>query len=320
MPSNNKGPNYDWIAKQLKNGRVVPFLGAGASISCGLPSGSKLAEILVKEGKFPGREGRDNLALVASYLAQISGDSNLLGDLLRTQLCIEVNPGALHQCLASIDRLELIVTTNYDDLMEQALKTRHPWIVVDRGTSGNVWLRSMNTEWRAVEANTLRESVAELNAKLVRERTNEILEQMVKTEITEAQAKIAREQINGPKPIIFKMHGSFDRADWRHDAFLITEEHYVDFLGRPQKGQVPQMLELMMQRQNFLFLGYGLKDWNVRVMLRKLMLMRSPADHIISWAIVREASASEKKLWRAHGVQMYEVDLDDFSKQLQARL
>ena len=66
------------------------------------------------------------------------------------------------------------------------------------------------------------------------------------------------------------MHGNFDRADKTYDWFLITEEHYVDFLGRPETVQVPQMLATLMKKKNFLFLGYGLKDWNVRVMLRKL--------------------------------------------------
>lgn len=315
-----QGLNYDWIAKALKDGRVVPFLGAGASISCGLPSGGRLAEILVRKGRFPGRDGRDNLALAASYLAQISGDSNVLATLLREHFCIEAKPGALHECLAAINALELIVTTNYDDLIEQALKPREPWIVVDRGNPGNVWLRSISGAWKEVEANTLREQLTQLESEALKAKTAEILEKMVEGKITEGEAKTLRERINEPKPIIFKMHGSLDRDDWHHDAFLITEEQYVDFLGRPKKGQIPQMLELMMQPSNFLFLGYGLKDWNVRVMLRKLMLMRLPAHHIVSWAIVREASPSEKRLWRAHGVRMYEVELDEFTKRLQDKL
>jgi hypothetical protein len=42
----------------------------------------------------------------------------------------------------------------------------------------------------------------------------------------------------------------------------------------------------MMQRKNFLFLGYGLRDWNVRVMLCKRTLARPRADNIQSWAMV----------------------------------
>jgi SIR2-like domain len=320
MPATKQDINYSWIAKALKNGRVVPFLGAGASIGCGLPSGRKLAEILVSEGEFPDQDGRDNLALVASYLAQIRGDSNVLKDLLREHLSIEAKPGILHECLASIKALQLIVTTNYDDLIEQALAPRQPWIVVDRGEPGNVWLRLKDRAWEEVEAITLQKSMVEIEQKIRREKITEISKKMYSGKMDENEAKILREKANEPKPIIFKMHGSLDRTDRRKDAFLITEEQYVDFLGRPKHGLIPPMLEAMMQGQNFLFLGYGLKDWNVRVMLRKLMLMRPPADNVVWWAIVREASASEKELWGAHNVRMYEVELDEFAKQLQDQL
>jgi hypothetical protein len=117
-------------------------------------------------------------------------------------------------------------------------------------------------------------------------------------------------------PIIYKMHGNLDRDDRAYDWFLITEEHYVDFLGRPETGQVPPTLAALMKKRNFLFLGYGLKDWNVRVMLRKLALMRGPASKIDSWAIVKEASVSEKELWAAQNIQMFEMDLDDFAARL----
>jgi NAD-dependent SIR2 family protein deacetylase len=303
MSERKQDIDYDWIAKALKDGTVVPFLGAGASAGSGLPSGRKLAEILVREGKFPDQEGRDNLAFVASYLSQISRDSNVLKTLLREHFCVEAKPGVLHECLASIKALELIVTTNYDDLIERAFAQRHPWIVVDRYEApGSVWLGLGDRAWDEVDAATLPKTLANIEQRLRKEKSIEIAD-----------------KASGSRPIIFKMHGSLNRANRRHDRFLITEEHYVNFLGRPQ--YLPPMLERIMQRQNFLFLGYGLRDWNVRVMLRKLTLMQlETAEPIVSWAIVREASASEKQLWRAHNVRMYEVELDEFAKQLQDRL
>jgi hypothetical protein len=120
--------------------------------------------------------------------------------------------------------------------------------------------------------------------------------------------------------VIFKMHGSLDRTDKDNDAFLITEEQYVDFLGRPENGQIPPMLAAVMKQRNFLFLGYGLKDWNVRVMLRKLSLGRNPADRIKSWAIVRKPSRAETELWAAQDVNVYDVDLCDFVQGLEAHL
>jgi hypothetical protein len=131
---------------------------------------------------------------------------------------------------------------------------------------------------------------------------------------------LGRKIVDWKQPVVFKMHGSLDRIDRENDEFLITEEQYVDFLGRPENGQLPQMLATRMKRRNFLFLGYGLKDWNVRVMLRKLMLTRNPADNVKSWAIVRNASDAEKALWGAQGVDMFELELDVFAGKLQAAL
>ena len=111
-----------------------------------------------------------------------------------------------------------------------------------RGRSGNVWVRQADGPWNEIEAKRLGELV-----------------------------------VDRKRPIVFKMHGSLDREDKDNDAFLITEEQYVDFLGRPDVGQIPPMLAGTMKKKNFLFLGYGLKDWNVRVMLRKLALARNPA-------------------------------------------
>ena len=276
-------PNYKEIAEALKAGDVVPFLGAGASIGSNLPSAALLAERLAIEGEFPDKEGRSDLALVASYLVQVK-DWLKLARVLRELFSVKVEPGPLHRCLAEIDDLRLIVTTNYDDLIERALEARRPWVIVDRGTPGNVWYRPPGGPWHEVES------------------------------------KLLAEHVDRRGPIVFKMHGSLDREDKDNDAFLITEEQYVDFLGRPEAGQIPPMLMTMMMMKKFLFLGYGLKDWNVRVMLRKLALARNPALKIQSLAIVRHASAAEKELWTRQHVDIYEVELDAFVEGLKAVL
>jgi hypothetical protein len=266
MPASKPGLDYDWIAKALKDGEVVPFLGAGASAGCGLPSGKELAQRLLTEierkVKFRDRAGRDNLALVASYLAQIT-DSLRLDSILRETFSIAAEPGELHKCLASINELQLIVTTNYDDLIEQALAARRPWIIVDRGISDIVWLRSLDSAWERVDARELPTEIIRIGTKIIESKLNDINDKIRRGdingdtaksligELTQTQARYLKAEI--PEPIIFKMHGTLDRLNKEGNAFLITEEHYVDFLGRPDKGRIPAMLEAMMQRKNFLF-------------------------------------------------------------------
>jgi hypothetical protein len=303
-PSVPTAEDYDEIAKRLKSGWVIPFFGAGASMSCGtLPSGSDLAKRIAAAAKFPDPEQEHNLALVASYLVQINSDSVGLQTLLREVFNVEAKTSLLHECIASVDRLKLVVTTNYDDLIERALEaawqkdnreSRKPWIVIDRGKPGTVWYRQPGLRPVEVEAKNLRDY------------------------LTSPEAAPGNERLS--RPILFKMHGSLDREDQQEDWFLITEEHYVDFLGRPDTGQIPPMLLTIMRNSNFLFLGYGLRDWNVRVMLRKITLSRTPGQRFNSWAVVTKASTAEKHLWQAHGVRIFEVELQKFAEELKARL
>ena len=73
-----------------------------------------------------------------------------------------------------------------------------------------------------------------------------------------------------------------------------------------------------MREQSFLFLGYGLRDWNVRVLLRKLAHARGRTERIRSWAIVRHPGLAEQVLWSAQNVEMHDVDLDAFVSGLEA--
>lgn len=279
-------PDYREIAKRLKAGTIIPFFGAGASMACGLPSGRVLAERLVARASFPDDRGREDLALVASYLVQ-KEDSLTLREELREALAVPAEPCRLHRCLASprLEALSLFVTTNYDDLIERALEPRAPWIVVDRGEARNVWCRPPGGTWEKIETKKLGYRITDRK-----------------------------------RPILLKLHGTLDSQDRDNDSFLITEEHYVDFLGRPEGGQIPEMLAPAMRERSFLFLGYGLRDWNIRVLLRKLAQARGRTEKIRSWAIVRDPGLAERELWKSQNVEMHDIDLDAFVTGLEACL
>jgi NAD-dependent SIR2 family protein deacetylase len=294
--------DYDKIARELKAGDVVPFLGAGASVSCGLPSGSMLAERLATAGKFPDQQGYNDLARVASWLAMKEGSPRLKRE-LREAIAVDCKTGSLHEFLASNERLRLVITTNYDDLIERALEERwiaegrkagrHPWIVVDRGDRQAVWVRQSGQPWKRDRADRLEKTIRD-----------------------------------DQQPIVFKMHGSLNRERKDDDEYLITEEQYIDFLGRGDKVPIPPMIEQMMLGRHLLFLGYGLHDWNVRVLLLKLSKTRLPGSKVNIWAIMRKPEKKEEEpardaecaLWRDQGVTIFEVDLADFVSELRARL
>ena len=117
------------------------------------------------------------------------------------------------------------------------------------------------------------------------------------------------------------MHGSVDKTASENDCFLITEEDYVDFLGRDKGYYVPPYVDALMLGKDFLFLGYSLADWNVRVVLRKL-LKSAPATrpNMKCWAIVRNKSHVEQQVWHAQNLNIYPMDLLTFAEELKGHL
>jgi SIR2-like domain len=69
-----------------------------------------------------------------------------------------------------------------------------------------------------------------------------------------------------------------------------------------------------MRGKSFLFLGYSLEDWNIRVILRKLL--KSSDDSVRCWAVVRGRSTQEQEIWQARGLNVYSENLVEFAERL----
>jgi hypothetical protein len=74
-----------------------------------------------------------------------------------------------------------------------------------------------------------------------------------------------------------------------------------------------------MQGRSLLFIGYSLEDWNVRVILSKLLRTNRQGD-LNYWAIVRGRADTERRIWKRKGLEIYPVDLLRFSDRLVAEL
>jgi hypothetical protein len=72
----------------------------------------------------------------------------------------------------------------------------------------------------------------------------------------------------GRRNIIYKIHGSINTDADTWDSFVITEEDYVKFLSR-MNNAVPAAFREYFSTRAFLFLGYSLRDWNMRVLLKE---------------------------------------------------
>jgi len=290
------GPPYPLIAKALRGGQVIPFLGAGASFGTRnpkdipwrkkvkgkwevsfLPAGSELAAYLAELAKFPD----ENLELtrVSQYFKVIAGDQTLRESLFEI-FEFSHDPWPIHKYLADIAKnvAMLIVTTNYDELMERALKDAGvPFDTVQHLTDD-----SSNVLWRPHGQNAER---------------------------------VAASSFVMPVPAvttIYKIHGAIDHAT-RGGQYVITEDDYVEFLTRMgQSTAIPSGFAEPFRTRHFLFLGYGLYDWNVRVVLNRVRPAAGPLDKT-SWAIETLSKPLEKKFWTKRGVEVFDkLTLDKF--------
>ena len=71
--------------------------------------------------------------------------------------------------------------------------------------------------------------------------------------------------------MILKIHGAVDRTIPRRDSYVITEDHYIDYLTRTDiSSHCPGDARGEVRDSHFLFLGYSLRDWNLRVILHRI--------------------------------------------------
>jgi hypothetical protein len=311
-------PPYGEIADILKRGEIIPFLGAGVNFgvrqppdatwngngSKFLPTGSELARFLASKTSFPSNDERDlmDLAKVSSYFVETVARRRLR-QRLHEVFDQDFSPCDIHSYLAEISGScpLLIVTTNYDDLIEQAFrKANRPFDLVVHPTDRKeveasvLWWPHGANEPQAVTPNRL----------------------FIDLKTTS---------------VIYKMHGTVDRArgaddsaKGKWDSYVITEDDYVDFLARIQSAVPAQFMRYFRERQ-FLFLGYGLRDWNLRVVLKNLRSAQhlenesdasDEEEDLRSWAIQYRPSELEMQLWNARKIRIYDVDINEFARRL----
>ncbi len=287
------------IATAAKQGRLVPFLGAGINM-CGrvpaefelganLPSGGELAKYLAKEFNYPGGSSLD-LARVAQFVLATKRNGPLYMA-LRKVFTNVMTPTVLHDLIARAPkRPRVIVTTNYDDLMEQAL------------TAANI---TFDIVWYDAEGKH--------RGQFLHRKSGEERPVVIDSPSTYSDFNLK------DRTVLLKIHGAIDRSprdpERPQDSFVITEDHYIEYLLRSGSGSfLPSMLGEEIGECHILFIGYGLKDWNMRVLLKRVW--QESRLEWPSWAVQLGIDEVEAKLWEDRNVTLMEVDLAIFAKKL----
>jgi hypothetical protein len=117
----------------------------------------------------------------------------------------------------------------------------------------------------------------------------------------------------GERTVVLKIHGHADRGPERQwESFVVAEDDHIDYVaGSDIAGVVPVTVAARLRRSHFLFLGYFLEDWGLRVFLHRVW-GRDKVSYR-SWAIVPGAGRVERELWRQRGIDALDIGLDDFA-------
>jgi hypothetical protein len=289
----------DHIAELLETllaGRLVPVLGAGVNVAGRLPAAEELAAHLAETFDSPPEHARD-LARVAQYVAVTRGVGPLY-DELHAVFDRDFEPGPVHRFFARLPAVlrecgapqQLIVTTSYDRQLERALDDAgEPYDVVAYIATGRDRGRFLHVPSDGT-AQTIHVPNTYVGIPL------------------------------GERTVVLKVHGQVDREPARElESFVVSEDDYIGYLAQGGiSGVLPVTLAAKLRRTHFLFLGYGLLDWSLRVFLQRLW----PEEHVAyrSWAIQPEPSLVERQFWRSRSVELLGADLAEYVDGLAARL
>ena len=304
--------HYWRVAGRILDGYVIPFLGAGANLAerpensswapgTYLPNAVELAQVLAEKSRYP--EKAEDLLRVSQYVDAMLGERALY-QYLRLLFDADYPSNSLHHLIARLAallrragaRYQLILTTNYDDALERAFEEEGEevdvvWYEAKRGIACGKFIH-------------LPPGGDPIPIHVPNEYDGLSLEQ---------------------RTIILKLHGAVNRRDARLDSYVITEDNYIDYLARSDiSSQIPMTLRETMTDSHFLFLGYSMRDWNLRVILNRIW-GQSPLA-VKSWAVQRpypepKQNEIEQKLWADRGdVELLQLPLKEYVDRLGVEL
>ena len=309
LPAEEYPNHLDNVARGFEKGRVTPVLGAGVNLSSRPeyddnsmwlrkfpPSSGELTAYLTDCFKLTGERSKD-LLRVTQRICDTKGGEGPLFDELHDVFAHKFVPTVVHDFLAALPgefhhrdlpvNIPLIVTTNYDDLMEAALDKA--------GEKFDLLVYVANGPWEGKFCHR------------------------------PPEGKLAPIELNGDgqgpaidptqRMVVLKLHGFVDSSHRDADSYVITEDHYIEYLTRIElEHKLPDSVLSVLRNSHLLFLGYSLRDWNLRAMLHKLRAEQlSNRDW---WSVQLRPDPLEVLSWARRGIQIVDKPLDEYTQDL----
>jgi hypothetical protein len=279
-PSLPGGDQLAEVVTALVRGRVVPVIGEDSAT---------LAVRLAERFRFPRNELAD-VPRVSQYAATTRGYGPLY-DELRQVADEDAEPQAVHRFFAALPPVlrangaahQLLVTTSYGSCLERAFATAGEEVdVVSYIASG----RNRGKFSHLAPDGT--------------------------TSVIDVPNTYATELSLERRTVILKVRGGTD-------GFVVTEDDYIDYLSRGDVATaVPVGLAATLRRSHFLFLGYTVRDWHLRLVLGR-MWGDDPVAYR-SWAVHPNPGPAERELWRRLDVELAETPIELYLEGLAAEL
>jgi hypothetical protein len=243
-------------------------------------------------------QSSDPLASIAEY-HQYKTDRQSVRDELRRVFSNKVTPTPTHELVARAAKHHLlqdyaedylIITTNYDVLMEKALEAQgvpYAVITVDRSERrAHAHFVGMNDK----EAAVLKTRNPPLPAR-----------------------QFSLNKGGRALVVLFKMHGCLNPTLDVPDGIVITEADYVDFISHLD-DVLPAAVGTLLPAKRLLFLGYSFSDWNVRSIYESIA--RRADEQVKDYAVTLSLSRFEKMYFQQRNIGLILKDLGSFTARL----
>jgi hypothetical protein len=243
------------IVDSIKRGQCILFLGAMASAALppetekrfvytsAPPGGTELSLKLARRFNYPYSDS-SNLQRVSLFVETQPNQrrSGLINAIFGEITKPEITPSPALKMLAELP-FRFIITTNYDQLFELALRSA-------KSTSGS------------------------LKSPIIR---------VYDPSLTGKPEPVPLDP-SEDRPVFLKLHGDIDRPD----SIVITEEDYITFIyrmGSTHFHPIHEKIRSRMMEWPVLFVGYSLKDYNLRLLFRTLRWNIDGASYPLSVAV-----------------------------------
>ena len=283
LPGPSAEPDQlDWAVRALRLGRLVLVLGGD--------EGPAMARQLAARFDCPSELAAE-LPRIAEYISVTHGVGPLYDEL--HELHPDGEAGAIERSVARITAASappiLIVTTGFDDRIEQAL----------------------------AEAGVAVDVVSYLAAGPRRGRFLHLPPDGPPRVI---DAPNAYTELLKERPVVLRLHGRVDRTratGW--ESYAVSESDHIDYLAQTDVAAVlPVALAARLRTSHLVFLGYPVRHWSLRVFLHRVFGREQLRYR--SFAVGTGIDPFERQLWAARGIDAVAVPADSYAAALADRL